>query len=138
MFLEISQYSQESTCAMVSFLIETLAQVFSCEFCKIFKNSFFTEHLRTTASGIVRMSLMDLWACDCLSHDLIIAKLEIYRLDRNTIRDLFDYLSCRKQGTKMGSAYSNWSEVFRWILYWNMQLCRWQYSLFMWQKLLAH
>ena len=29
---------------------ETLAQVFSCELCKIFKNTFFTEHLRTTAS----------------------------------------------------------------------------------------
>ena len=29
---------------------ETLAQVFSCEFCKIFKNTFFTKHLRTTAS----------------------------------------------------------------------------------------
>ena len=29
---------------------ETLAQVFSSEFCKIFKNSFFTEHQRTTAS----------------------------------------------------------------------------------------
>ena len=25
---------------------ETLAQVFSCEFCKISKNTFFTEHLR--------------------------------------------------------------------------------------------
>ena len=24
---------------------ETLAQVFSCEFCEIFKNTFFTEHL---------------------------------------------------------------------------------------------
>ena len=29
---------------------EALAQVFSCEFCEIFKNTFFTEHLRTTAS----------------------------------------------------------------------------------------
>ena len=29
---------------------ETLAQAFSCEFCKIFKNTFFTEHLQTTAS----------------------------------------------------------------------------------------
>ena len=28
---------------------ETLAQVFSCEFCKIFKNTFFTEHLWKTA-----------------------------------------------------------------------------------------
>ena len=30
---------------------ETLAQVFSCEFIKISKNTFFTEHLRTTASA---------------------------------------------------------------------------------------
>ena len=29
---------------------ETLAQVFSCEFCEIFKNTFFTEHFRETAS----------------------------------------------------------------------------------------
>ena len=28
---------------------ETLAQVFSCEFCEISKNTFFTEHLWTTA-----------------------------------------------------------------------------------------
>ena len=54
-FLEISPNSQENTCARVSFSIklrpatllkkETLAQVFSCEFCKISKNIFFTEHL---------------------------------------------------------------------------------------------
>ena len=29
---------------------KTLAQVFSYEFCVISKNTFFTEHLRTTAS----------------------------------------------------------------------------------------
>ena len=29
---------------------ETLAQEFSCEFCEISKNTFFTEHLWTTAS----------------------------------------------------------------------------------------
>ena len=28
---------------------ETLAQVFSCEFCEIFKNTFLTEHLRRVA-----------------------------------------------------------------------------------------
>ena len=49
-FLEISQNSQENTCARVSFLInflkkETLAQVFSCEFCETSKNTVFTEHL---------------------------------------------------------------------------------------------
>ena len=29
---------------------ETLAHVFSCEFCEISKNTFFTEHLRVTRS----------------------------------------------------------------------------------------
>ena len=31
---------------------ETLAQVLSCEFCKFFKNIFFTEHLWATASEV--------------------------------------------------------------------------------------
>ena len=54
-FLENLQNSQENTCARVSFLIklqafrfirkQTLAQVFSCEFCEFSKNTFFTEHL---------------------------------------------------------------------------------------------
>ena len=52
-------------------------------------------------------------AYDCLLHDLIIAKVEAYGLGRNSLRFLFDYLSCRKQKTKMGSACSNWSEVLR-------------------------
>ena len=30
---------------------EALAQVFSCEFCEISKNAFFTERLWTTASA---------------------------------------------------------------------------------------
>ena len=61
MFLEVSQNSQEYTCARISFLIkpteacnfikrETLAQVLSCEFSKISKNTFFTEQLQETAS----------------------------------------------------------------------------------------
>ena len=33
---------------------ETLAQVFSCEFCEISKNTFFTEHLCTTASEYLK------------------------------------------------------------------------------------
>ena len=33
-----------------SFLLKKkLLQVFSCEICEIFQNTFFTEHLRTTA-----------------------------------------------------------------------------------------
>ena len=59
-FLKISQNSKKNTCARVSFLMkfltevcnfikkETLAQVFSCEFFEISKNTFFTEHLWAT------------------------------------------------------------------------------------------
>ena len=51
-YLVISQNSQENTCARVSFLNNFIkketAKVFSCEFCEISKNNFFTEHLRTT------------------------------------------------------------------------------------------
>ena len=39
-FLQILQNSQENTCARASFL-ETLAPVFSCEFCEISKIPFF-------------------------------------------------------------------------------------------------
>ena len=44
-FLEISQNSPASL-----FKKEKLAQVFSCEFWEISKNTFFTEHLWRTAS----------------------------------------------------------------------------------------
>ena len=30
--------------------VETVAQMFPCDFCEIFKKTFFTEHLWTTAS----------------------------------------------------------------------------------------
>ena len=61
-FFKVSQNSQENTCARVSFSSscspkpcnnfkkEDLTQVFSCEFWEISKNTFLTEHLRTTAS----------------------------------------------------------------------------------------
>ena len=31
--------------------------MFSCEFCETFKNTFFTEHLRATASAILDSKL---------------------------------------------------------------------------------
>ena len=58
------QNSQENTCARVSLLIKflaeacsfikkkTQAQMFSCEFWEISKNTFFTEHLWATASEV--------------------------------------------------------------------------------------
>ena len=50
-------------------------------------------------------------AYDCLPHDLLIAKLGAYGLDRSSLRLLMDYLNSRKQQTKVGSSYSKWSEI---------------------------
>ena len=72
MFLKIWQNSHENTCAGVSLsrsllslsrsprshatlLEKTPAQVFSCEFCEIFKNTFLTELLRMPASNSTKV-----------------------------------------------------------------------------------
>ena len=38
----------------IHWIKETLAQVFPCEFCEISKNTFFTKHLRATASDLIK------------------------------------------------------------------------------------
>ena len=43
---------------------ETLEQAFSCEFCEISKNTFFTEQLWTTASACNMVSLLLLKSCN--------------------------------------------------------------------------
>ena len=63
-FLEISQNSQENTCARVKVAAlrpeacnvikkETLAQVFSCEFCQMSKNTFFYRTHPVAASVLL-------------------------------------------------------------------------------------
>ena len=56
MFLKVSKNSRESICVGVLFSKNRLikknpTQVFSCEFCKIFKNTYFEEPL--TANGFL-------------------------------------------------------------------------------------
>ena len=43
---------------------KTLAQVFSCEFCGISKNNFFTEHLWATASIFKHLRSVQYFALD--------------------------------------------------------------------------
>ena len=67
-------------------------------------------------SGFVGTILMDLSkAYDCLPHDLMVAKLEAYGLAKESLQLISDYLSYRKQRTKIGSAYSDWAYVIRGI-----------------------
>ena len=101
---------------------ETFLNKLLCGFCKAHSTQHALFRLlykwqkELDLSGIVGTILMDLSkACDCLPHDLVTAKLETYGLDTNSLKYIFGYLSCRKQRTKMGSTYSNWSEVLHGI-----------------------
>ena len=69
MFLETSQISQQNTSARVSFLIklqaeaynfikkETLAEVFSCKFCEISKDTFSYRTPLVAASGQIEVKM---------------------------------------------------------------------------------
>ena len=47
-------------------------------------------------------------AYECVSHDLIIAKLEAYEVGENNLRLIQNYLSQRKKKLKVGSYLSEW------------------------------
>ena len=85
MFLEISQNSQENTCARVFFnKVAGHLQLYlkrgsdtgvSCEFCKISNNTFVTGHLWTTASIV-----FDDYCT--ISHSYIIFNDELFDIKR--------------------------------------------------------
>ena len=48
---------------------------------------------------------------DCLPHSLLIVKLNAYGFDNNAMRFVYDYLTLRKQRTKVSGTYSSWQEI---------------------------
>ena len=66
------------------YLKQTPTQVFFCEIWKIFKNTFFEEHLRTTASNIIRSKIFD--------------SLTVFRNSPKTIKTkfIFIYLALKR------------------------------------------
>ena len=57
-------------------------------------------------------SLMDLSkAFDCIPHDLIIAKLAAYGIERKTLRLIYSYLKGRKQCVKINNTYSDYNKI---------------------------
>ena len=50
-------------------------------------------------------------AFDCLDHELLIAKLNAYGFSLPALKLVHDYLSNRKQRTKVNRTYSSWLEI---------------------------
>ena len=64
------------------------------------------------ASGIIGTVLMDLSkAYDCIEHDLLIAKLEAYGFDRDSLKFMYSFLTGRGERVKVGSSYSSFGKI---------------------------
>ena len=50
-------------------------------------------------------------AFDCLSHELLIAKMAAYGIGKHSLNLLLSYLRSRKQRVRIGSSLSEWLEV---------------------------
>ena len=48
---------------------------------------------------------------DCLNHELLIANLDAYGFENNALNLIYNYLSQRKQRTKIKSSFSYYREI---------------------------
>ena len=51
----------------------------------------------------------------CLSHELLIAKLEAYDFDKRSLILIYNYLSNCKQRVKSNDSFSSWCEILFWV-----------------------
>ena len=52
-------------------------------------------------------------AFDCMTHDLLIAKLHALNFYMNALNLIFDYLTERKQRVKINSSFSSYLDIFQ-------------------------
>ena len=55
-------------------------------------------------------------AFDCLSHELIIAKLNAYGFSLSELKLIHNYLSKKQQRTKINQSYSTWKHILFGVL----------------------
>ena len=59
-------------------------------------------------------------AFDCLPHELLIAKLDVYGFGKSSLKLMHSYLSNRKQRVKINDTYSSWSEILFGVPQWSI------------------
>ena len=59
--------------------------------------------------GLLMMDLSKTF--DCISHDLIIAKLYAYGFDKGSLKFIYSYLKGRCQRVKINTNYSSWKDI---------------------------
>ena len=98
---------------------QTVFSKFQCGFRKGFNTQHcllaMVEKWRKTldGGGETGAFLTDLSkAFDCIDHNLLIAKLNAYGFDKQSINFIYSYLAKRKQRTKVDSAVSSWEMLF--------------------------
>ena len=98
----ISQYLSNNLCGF--------RQGFSAQHCLIV---MIEEMKKSLDKGDVTGALLtDLSkAFDCISHDLLIAKLHAYGFDTDSLRLIHSYLSERQQRAKIDSTFSSWADI---------------------------
>ena len=72
----------------------------------------FAKNVGNSGGKVFGVLLTDLSkALDCLNHELLIAKLNANDLSLPALRLISDYLSNRRQQTRIGNSFSDWFEV---------------------------
>ena len=91
---------------------------YQCGFCKGFSTQHtllvMIEKMKTARDNkhFCAAILTDLSkAFDCICHDLFIAKLNAYGVDRNALKLVYDYFSDRSQKSKVGSSFSDYLDI---------------------------
>ena len=101
-------------------MAENALSIFQCGF----RQKYGTQHIliamiekarkvldRGGRFGVLLTDLSN--ALDCMTHDLLIAKLHALNFDMNAINLIFDYLTEMKQRVKINSSFSSYLDIFQ-------------------------
>ena len=101
-------------------MAENALSIFQCGF----RQKYGTQHVliamiekarkvldRGGTFGVLLTDLSN--AFDCMTHDLLIAKLHALNFDMNALNLIFDYLTEMKQRVKINSSFSSYLDIFQ-------------------------